>query len=92
MRPRRKGAILCNEATDKAGYREGIVTYPDGTCTTPDGNHWARVGLRYFNVHPWNGYLAGVGGYGIRWEIRDPHHPESLTASEKAAVKKLGVF
>lgn len=83
-----KGTILRNEATAAAGYRDGVVTLPDATCTTPDGNHWARVGLRYFNVHPWNGYLAGVGGYGIRWEV-DVEFP---TASEKAAVKQLEGF
>jgi len=85
--------ILVNSAAQRDGYPLGVITRGDRSVRTDDGNTWVMVGDRLFNVHPWNGGLADVGGYGIRWEVRDPvAKPEWLESSEHEAAVKLGLI
>jgi hypothetical protein len=92
--------VLVNEATSKAGYSLGIVTKADRSCSTYEelegGRQyqydWVRADDRMFNVHPWNGSLAGVGGYGIRWEVNLDRGLDVLPKHEADGARALGFF
>lgn len=92
--------IVVGDAASAAGYSLGVVAVADRSCSSyqklDDGRQhqydWVRAEDRMFNVHPWNGSLAGVGGYGIRWEVNLDRGLDSLERHEADGARGLGFF